>query len=66
MTSYLIAELENPQSMRAPQRAEAKNLSDAKRKATRMQMFQGTVMEICNQHGAVLAVKQDGVWTNAD
>jgi ornithine cyclodeaminase/alanine dehydrogenase-like protein (mu-crystallin family) len=39
-------------------------LTAAKAKATKMQMFQGTVLIIENEDGARLAIKEGNTWTN--
>ena len=62
MTTYIITELQNAQSSRKGEAVEAANLSAAKRKATCLQMFKGTVMEITAENGAVLSRKEDGRW----
>lgn len=65
MTTYIITELQNAQSHRKGESIEAENLTAAKRKASRLQMFQGTVMEIAAESGAVISRKQDGKWVDA-
>lgn len=62
MTAYIITELQNAQSRRKGEAVEAANLSAAKRKASEMQMFKGTVLEIAAENGAVLSRKEDGRW----
>ena len=62
MTTYIITELQNANSYRKGETVEVKNLTAAKRKASRLQMFQGTVMEIAYQDGAVVSVKENGKW----
>jgi ribosomal protein L19 len=64
MTTFIIRELQNMNSHREGQAIEAKNLTAAKRAASRAQMFQGTVLKIESQGGAVLAVKEDGKWND--
>lgn len=62
MTAYIITELQNAQSSRKGEAVEAESLTSAKRKASQLQMFQGTVMEIASENGAVISRKQDGKW----
>lgn len=62
MTTYIITELQNANSHRKGEAVEAKDLTAAKRKASSMQMFQGTVMEIAYENGAIVSVKEDGKW----
>jgi len=62
MAAYIITELQNAQSHRKGQAVEAETLAAAKRKASQLQMFQGTVMEIASENGAVISRKQDGKW----
>ncbi len=64
MTAYIITELQNAQSHRKGQTVEAETLTAAKRKASQLQMFQGTVMEIATDSG-VISRKQDGKWIDA-
>ncbi len=65
MTTFIITELQNAQSSRKGETVEASNLSAAKRRATSLQMFKGTVMEIANENSAVLSRKEDGRWIDA-
>ena len=62
MTVYIITELQNANSCRKGETVEAQDLSAAKRRASRMQVFQGTVMEIAYANGSVVSVKEDGKW----
>ena len=64
MTTYIITELQNANSSRKGEAIEAADLSAAKRKASGMQMFKGTVLEITAENGARLAIKRDGKWEN--
>ncbi len=64
MTTYIITELQNAQSSRKGETIEAGGLPAAKRKATSMQMFKGTVLEVADESGRRLAVKENGTWTN--
>ena len=64
MTTFIITEKQNAQSSRKGETVEADNLSAAKRKASGMQMFNGTVLEISAENGSVLSRKEDGRWTD--
>ena len=61
MQTYTITEKQNAQSKRDGFTIEANDLSDVKRKASKMQCFQGTVLEISDESGA-LSIKKDGKW----
>ncbi len=61
---FIITELQNAQSTRRGEVVEATSLTAAKRKASKMQMFQRTVMEIAHENGARIAVKEAGIWVN--
>ena len=63
---YTIFELQDAASMRNGVSIEAKNLADAKRKASRAQMFCGTVLVIESAFGAVLAVKDGRGWNKGE
>lgn len=65
MTTYIITELQNAQSSRKGETIEAESLTVAKRKASRLQMFHGTVMEITAESGAVISRKKGGKWVDA-
>ena len=62
MTIYIVTELQNAQSSRKGEAVEAANLTAAKRKASSLQMFKGTVMEIAAENGPVLSRKEGGRW----
>ena len=62
MTTYIITELQNAQSARKGKTIEAADLTAAKRKASSLQMFKGTVMEIAAENGTVLSRKEGGRW----
>jgi hypothetical protein len=64
MNTYIITEKQNAQSRRAGSKIEARSLSDAKRAASREQMFKGTTLTIESNAGELLAVKEDGRWVN--
>ena len=61
---YIITELQNAQSTRRGEVVEATSLTAAKRKASRMQMFQRSVMEIAYENGTRIAIKEAGSWIN--
>ena len=61
MGTYIITEKQNPQSTRTGVTIKAKSLADAKRRASRMQFFCSTVMEIADSTGPV-AIKAGGKW----
>jgi hypothetical protein len=64
-TTYTIREMLNAQSFRGESgKITSKSLSGAKIKASKMQMFQGTVLIIENEDGARLAIKEGKAWTN--
>lgn len=63
MTTYIVREVQNVQSNRIGTRINAPSLSEAKRKATRIQFFEGTVLKIEDDNGNVLATKEDGKWS---
>ena len=62
MTTYIITELQNAQSSRKGETIEAADLTAAKRNASSLQMFRGTVMEIAAENGAVLSRKEGRRW----
>lgn len=64
MNTYTITEKQNLNSVRKGAEFQAKDLTAAKRIASREKMFQGTVMTV-EQNGRLLAYKESGVWTNA-
>ena len=64
MTTYIITEKQNLNSVRAGVSFDAKDLAAAKRIAAREKMFQGTVMTI-EQNGRLLAYRESGKWVNA-
>lgn len=65
MQTYIITEKQDINSTRRGERIEAADLAAAKRKASRMQMFKGTVLTIEAENGALLATKQGGKWEDA-
>ena len=62
MATYIITELQNAQSSRKGEAVETANLTAAKRKASSLQMFKGTVLEIATENGAILSRKEAGRW----
>jgi len=64
MTNYTMTEKLNPQSIREGVNFIAKSLTDAKRKATRNQVFQRTFLELTEtDKGLVVSTKEwDGTW----
>lgn len=64
MNTFIITEKNDVNSTRDGEEIQAKTLADAKRTATRRQLFQGTVMTVENEAGVLLAVKEEGVWRN--
>lgn len=63
MTNYIIHELQNLNSVRIGTEY-AGTLRGAKAKATRDQMWQGTVLKITDEQGRMVACKdqQTGAW----
>jgi len=51
MKTYYISETQNGNSIRKAEKIEAKNLTSAKRTATRNQIYQGTVLSIYRNIG---------------
>ena len=64
MATYIITELQTAQSSRKGWAVEAATLTEAKQKASRLQMFNGTVLEISAENGAVLSRKKEGRWSD--
>lgn len=62
MEKYIVREVENVNSFRKGTEIEAKNLSEAKRKASKMQVFLGTVLVIEYLSGVHAAIKRSGKW----
>ena len=61
-TTYTITEKQDANSYREGTEVQAKTLAAAKALASKLQFFQGTVMEIKDISGTVLAVKERGKW----
>lgn len=72
METYYISELQNANSYREATKIEAQNLTQAKRKASRMQCFYGTILEIglsVNESGFILnpiSRKIGGKWVDVE
>ena len=63
--TYTIREMENVQSFRGESgKITSTTLAGAKIKATKMKMFQDTVLIIENEDGVRLAIKDNVGWTN--
>ena len=66
--TYYVAEIQNADSYREAEKIEAKNLTAAKRIASRSQCFEGTILEIAesvNEQGFItdpIARKENGRW----
>ena len=66
MTKFIITEKQDRNSTRAGEVVEAKSLTAAKRKASSLQFFQGTVMTIESENGTLLSWKDKaGKWSDA-
>lgn len=63
MENYIITEKQNANSTREGETILAKDLKSAKRKASSMQCFNGTVLTIESENGSLLATKKDGKWS---
>jgi len=64
MNTYTIIEAQNVNSTREGTEIQAKDLTSAKRAASKAQCFQGTVLKI-EQNGVLVAYKENNVWINA-
>lgn len=62
MKTFIITEKQNENSTIYGELVQAKNISSAKRKATSMQCFFGTVLTIQSENGTLIATKKDGKW----
>ena len=65
MPKFIIQELQDVASKRDGVEVEVKDLTAAKRAASRMQQFKGTILLIADSKGFALAVKEDGKWKAA-
>ncbi len=64
MSTFIITEKQNVNDLRQGDAIDCQNLMEAKRKASRMQCFQGTVLTIEDENGALLAAKRNGKWAS--
>lgn len=67
MTTYIIRELQNLGSVREGYSVECKSLAQAKRMATRSQVYRGTELRIEDQNRNVLSWKgqnSNGEWVD--
>lgn len=64
MATYIITEKQNFASKREGEEINAASLSVAKGLASKMQMFQGTMLTVEDDSGRLLAVKSNGKWIN--
>ena len=62
MTTYTLIEKQNSNSQREGVEFEAKNLTQAKRKATKLQCFEGTFLELCEGLNTVAVKEANGKW----
>ena len=62
---FIVKEAQHACDHRAGIEIEAKDLTAAKRAATRMQQFQGTALLIADAKGFALAFKEGGKWQAA-
>ena len=66
MTKFIITEKQDRNSTRAGEAVEAKSLTTAKRKASSLQLFQGTFMTIESENRTLLSWKDKaGKWNGA-
>lgn len=63
MNTYMITEKQSVESIRDGFCINSASLKDAKTKATKSQLFYGTVLTI-EENGALIAYKKDGVWND--
>ena len=63
MNTYTIIEAQNINSVREGTEIQAKDLTSAKRAASKAQCFQSTVLKI-EQNGCLVAYKDANGWTN--
>jgi len=61
---YIISEKQDINSFREGEVINAKNLTQAKHIASKLQFFKGTVLTIRNRDGALLAYKRAEKWIN--
>ena len=65
MNTYTITELDNYNSTRVGNIIKCKNLTTAKKMASRSQAFYGTVLTI-SVDGNVISYKENGKWNNTE
>jgi hypothetical protein len=62
MTTYTLIEKQNSNSQREGVEFEANNLTQAKRKATKLQCFEGTFLELREGLSTVATKEANGKW----
>jgi hypothetical protein len=62
---FIVKETQHACDQRAGVEIEAKDLTAAKRAASRMQQFKGTVLRVADAKGFELAFKEGGKWQAA-
>lgn len=62
MTTYTLIEEQNSNSEREGVEFEAKNLTQAKRKATSLQCFEGTFLELLDGSITIAVKENNGKW----
>lgn len=60
MNSYTVIEKQNANSQREGTEFQARDLTAAKRKATSLQCFHGTYLELLDDRGDTIAAKEAG------
>lgn len=74
MNKYIVRELQQEGAFREGVEVHARSLSQAKRKATALQVFEGTILRIESSHGGsigatdigkTLSVKKCGCWIDS-
>ena len=60
MAIYMMIEKQNFNSERSGVQIEAKTLTAAKIRASKLQFFQGTIIELQDEFGETVAVKEKG------
>ena len=63
---YIVRELQNANSTREGTFVSAKSLASVKRKASRDQLFEGTILTIETTDGRVVATKTAGDWEDCE
>jgi hypothetical protein len=62
--TYIFREIENVCSYRLPTTIRAANITTARRRASALQVFQGTVLTLENENGELICYKENGKWKN--